>query len=450
MWGKTMADERAAGTGLQSPQPAPHPSFAEALKVWLQIGLASFGGPAGQIATMHKVLVEQRRWVDEGTYLLALNFCTLLPGPEATQLATYVGWRLHGIKGGLAAGLLFVLPGAAVMLALSALYATSGNIPTIAAIFFGIKAAILAVVVEALFRIASRSLRDGAEWLIAAASFVAIFVFRVPFPLIVLAAGLIGYLRGINDARTETLTAAAVPVPISSTLRTIGIWLVIWLAPLFAVALLFGFDHVLAKIAIFFSKLAVVSFGGAYAVLAYMAQEVVQTYGWLKPGEMLDGLGLAETTPGPLILVTEFVGFLAAARHGGEPALLFGVLGALVTLWATFAPCYLYVFAGAPYIEWLKSAPKLKSALSAVTAAVVGVILNLSVWFSLHVLFHSRVEIAAGPVHLELPDLASLDIAAAALAALAAVLLFVRHAGIMTTLAVCASASLLLAIVARL
>src|SRR6185437_10306802 len=229
MWGKTMADERAAGAGGQSLEPAPHPSFAEALKVWLQIRLASFGGPAGQIATMHKVLVEQRRWVDEGTYLLALNFCTVLPGPEATQLATYVGWRLHGIKGGLAAGLLFVLPGAAVMLALSALYATSGNIPTIAAIFFGIKAAILAVVVEALFRIASRSLRDGAEWLIAAASFVAIFVFRVPFPLIVLVAGIIGYLRGINAAQTETLPAAAIPVPLSSTLRTIGVWLVIWL-----------------------------------------------------------------------------------------------------------------------------------------------------------------------------------------------------------------------------
>jgi chromate transporter len=342
---------------------------------------------------------------------------------------------------------LFVLPGAVVMLGLSALYATSGNVPAIAAIFFGIKAAILAVVVEALFRIASRSLRDRAEWLIAAASFVAIFVFRVPFPLIVLAAGLIGYLRGINDMQAETLPVAAVRVPLSSTFRTIGIWLVIWLAPLFAVALFFGFDHVLAKIAIFFSKLAVVSFGGAYAVLAYMAQEVVQTYGWLKPGEMLDGLGLAETTPGPLILVTEFVGFLAAARHGGEPALLFGVLGAVVTLWATFAPCYLYVFAGAPYIEWLKSAPKLKSALSAITAAVVGVILNLSVWFSLHVLFRARFEIAAGPVHFEVPDVASLDVAAAMLAGLAAVLLFVRQAGIMTTLAVCASAALLLAVV---
>jgi chromate transporter len=234
---------------------------------------------------------------------------------------------------------------------------------------------------------------------------------------------------------------------LTSTLQTIVLWLAIWIVPLLLVALVFGADHVLAKIAVFFSKLAVVTFGGAYAVLAYMAQDVVQTQGWLTPGEMLDGLGLAETTPGPLILVTEFVGFLAAARHGGEPALLFGLLGALVTLWATFAPCFLYVFAGAPYIEWLKSAPKLKSALSAITAAVVGVILNLSVWFALHVIFRARFEIDAGPLRLEVPDVSSLDIAAALLAALAAVLLFVRHTGIVTTLAVCASASLLLALV---
>jgi chromate transporter len=282
---------------------------------------------------------------------------------------------------------------------------------------------------------------------LAAASFTAIFFFKVPFPLIVLAAALFGYYRSEGSSRAEPLRAAAAPVPLSSTLRTIGLWLAIWIAPLLLVAFIFGPDHVLAKIAVFFSKLAVVTFGGAYAVLAYMAQDVVQTQGWLTPGEMLDGLGLAETTPGPLILVTEFVGFLAAARHGGEPVLLFGLLGALVTLWATFAPCFLYVFAGAPYIEWLKSAPKLKSALSAITAAVVGVILNLSVWFALHVIFRARFEIDAGPLHLEVPDVASLDIAAAALAALAAVLLFVRHAGIVTTLAVCASASLLLALV---
>lgn len=443
-----MADERNAGLSAQTEPAGALPSFTGALKTWLQIGLMSFGGPAGQIATMHKVLVEQKKWVDEPTYLLALNFCTLLPGPEATQLATYVGWRLHGTKGGLAAGLLFVLPGALVMLALSILYATSGNVPVVTAIFFGIKAAVLAIVIEALMRIARRSLKDGAEWLIAAMAFVAIFIFRIPYPLIVLAAALFGYLRGIEDAKTEAAEPAglaSVPVRFTDTLRTIGIWLFIWVVPLAAIVALFGVDHVLAKIAFFFSKLAVVSFGGAYAVLAYMAQDVVQSYGWLKPGEMLDGLGLAETTPGPLILVTEFVGYLASARFGGEPQWLFGILGALVTLWATFAPCFLFVFAGAPYIEWLKSAPKLKSALSAITAAVVGVILNLSVWFAQHVLFHERTIINAGPVHVELPNLVSLDVTAAALAILAAVLLFVRNAGILTTLALSALASLLLA-----
>jgi chromate transporter len=426
------------------PADAAAPSFAEALKVWTQIGLTSFGGPAGQIAMMHKVLVEEKKWLDESTYLLALNFCTLLPGPEAMQLATYAGWRLHGVRGGLAAGLLFVSPGALVILTLAALYTTYGTLPAVAAVFLGIKAAVLAVVVEALVRIARRALKGRTQWLIAAASFVAIFLFRVPFPLIVLAAALFGYARDQGGAPIAPEAAAAAPVPWASTLRTVGLWLAIWILPLAAVGLVFGFDHVLAKIAVFFSKLAVVTFGGAYAVLAYMAQDVVGTYGWLTPGEMLDGLGLAETTPGPLILVTEFVGFLAAARHGGAPALGYGLLGALVTLWATFAPCFLFIFAGAPYIEWLKSAPKLKSALSAITAAVVGVILNLSLWFALHVLFHTRTEVAAGPLHLEIPDVTSLEATALALAILAAFLLFVRHAGIVTTLAVCAAASLLL------
>jgi chromate transporter len=441
-----MADEPLASLDGRSKSRDAKPSFAEALKVWLQVGLMSFGGPAGQIATMHKILVERQRWIDEPTYLLALNFCTLLPGPEATQLATYVGWRLHGTRGGLAAGLLFVLPGALVMLALSVLYATSGDVPVVMTVFFGIKAAVLAIVIEALLRIARRSLKHTAEWFIAAAAFVAIFIFRVPFPLIVIAAALFGYYYKTNHDGPTGSTASAAPVPLSSTLRTIGIWLVAWIAPLLTVGLVLGFDHVLAKIAVFFSKLAMVSFGGAYAVLAYMAQDVVQTYGWLEPGEMLDGLGLAETTPGPLILVTEFVGFLAAARHGGESALLFGFFGALITLWATFAPCFLYVFAGAPYIEWLKSAPSLKSALSAITAAVVGVILNLSVWFALHVLFRERIEVSAGPVQFEIPNIISIDVTAAALAVLAALLLFVRHAGITTTLLVSASASLLLAL----
>ena len=356
------------------------PSFAEAVKTWALIGVTSFGGPAGQIALMHKVIVEQKKWLDERTYLLALNFCTLLPGPEAMQLATYAGWRLHGVKGGLAAGLLFVLPGAFVILALSALYASYGTVPAVAAVFTGIKAAVLAIVVEALLRISRRSLKDRAEWGIAAAAFVAIFFFKVPFPLIVLAAAIVGFWRGMNDAKPlGGLEAADVtPVSTSETLRTIAVWLVIWIAPLALLAATFGSDHVLAKLAWFFSKMAIVTFGGAYAVLAYVAQDAVQIYGWLHPGEMLDGLGLAETTPGPLILVNEFVGYLAAYRHGGGPPLLMGVLGAATVLWATFAPCFLWIFAGAPYVARIAQMPRLKSALSAITAAVVGVVLNLS------------------------------------------------------------------------
>ncbi len=422
------------------------PSLQEARRVWARIGLTSFGGPAGQIAMMHKVLVDQKRWLDEETFLLALNFCTLLPGPEAMQLATYAGWRLHGIRGGLTAGLLFVAPGAVVILAIAILYANFGAVPMVAAVFEGIKAAVLAVVVEALLRIAGRSLKGGLDWLIAATSFLAIFLFKVPFPLIVIAAGLIGYCRGLSAPREPSLGGrSASTVEPGVTARTILIGIGIWLLPLVAVALAFGFDHVLTRLALFFSNLAVVTFGGAYAVLAYMAQDVVETYGWLKPGEMLDGLGLAETTPGPLILVTEFVGFIASYRHGGEPALLYGVLGAAVTLWATFAPCFLFVFAGAPYVEWLKSVPSLRSALAAITAAVVGVIFNLSLWFALHVFFRTRSEVTLGPLRLDVPDVASLDWIAVGLALLAAGLLFIMRAGIVTTLAVAAAVSLVIA-----
>lgn len=439
-----MADVRRE----EHDQPAPTPSFAEARAVWLRIGLMSFGGPAGQIALMHKVLVDQKRWLDEGTFLLALNFCTLLPGPEAMQLATYAGWRLHGVRGGLVAGLLFVLPGALLILAISILYGSFGQVQIVATLFEGIKAAVLAIVADALWRIARRALKSRTEWFVAAASFIAIFLFKVPFPLIVLAAALAGLARTLvsgGGGSAPTGGASTFSVPIASTFKTVALWLAVWLLPLLAVALIFGFDHVLARLALFFSKLAVVTFGGAYAVLAYMAQDVVGTYGWLKPGEMLDGLGLAETTPGPLILVTEFVGYLAAARHGGGPALLFGVLGAAVTLWATFAPCFLYVFAGAPYVEWLRATPKLKAALSMITAAVVGVIFNLSLWFALHVFFKAQVEVVFGPVRLDVPLVASVDIKALGLAVLAAVLLFFFRLGIVTTLGVSALASLLLA-----
>jgi chromate transporter len=346
------------------------------------------------------------------------------------------------VKGGLAAGLLFVVPGALVVLTLSMLYAAFGQVPSVEALFVGIKSAVLAIVVEALLRIARRSLKDGAEWWLAGLAFAGIFFFAVPFPLIVLAAAIVGFMRGTGTPAGHD-SPARHRVALSRTAATAAAWLAIWVLPLAAVALIFGTGHVLSQLGLFFSKLAVVTFGGAYAVLAYMAQDVVQAYGWLAPGEMLDGLGLAETTPGPLILVTEFVGFLAAHRHGGGNPWLMGVLGALVTLWATFAPCFLWIFVGAPYVEWLNAQPRLKSALSAVTAAVVGVILNLTVWFAIHVLFAQVTERFFGPLRLLVPEPAAFAWPAAALSALAIALLFVWHRGIITTLGICGAVALL-------
>lgn len=420
-----------AGEGLSAAPP-----FAEALRVWAKIGVLSFGGPAGQIALMHRVLVDEKKWIDEPRYLSALNFCMLLPGPEAMQLATYVGWRLHGVAGGLAAGLLFVLPGACVILTLAMIYAAWGAVPVVVALFVGVKAATLAIVIEALLRVAGRALKGWIDWGIAAASFVAIFLFGVPFPVIVLAALLIGFARGGERSATVTRVSPQ-KISMAATGRTMILWLAIWILPLLMVAAIFGRDHVLADLGWFFSKLAVVTFGGAYAVLAYMGQDVVQHYRWLTPGEMVDGLGLAETTPGPLILVTEFVGFLAAFREGGGNPWVMGALGALVTLWATFAPCFLWIFTGAPYIERLNAEPRLKSALAAVTAAVVGVILNLTVWFALHVLFARVDQTAAGPMTLFVPDPTSLDVKSMLLTLIAVGLLFGLHRGVLTTLAVC-------------
>jgi chromate transporter len=393
---------------------------------------------------MHRVLVDEKKWIDEPRYLNALNFCMLLPGPEATQLATYVGWRMHGVKGGLAAGLLFVLPGSLVILTLSILYAAIGKLPPAEALLTGVKAAVLAIVIEALIRISRRGLRTAADQILAGLAFVAIFFLAVPFPLIVFAAAVWGFLRPMPPSAAPGAGAPPVPIPATTTLLTALFWLAVWLGPLLALATLLGPGHVLAQIGWFFSKLAVVTFGGAYAVLAYMAQDVVQYYGWLAPGEMVDGLGLAETTPGPLILVTEFVGFLAAHRHGGGNPWLMGTLGAVVTLWATFTPCFLWIFVGAPYIERLHSAPRLKSALAAVTAAVVGVVLNLTVWFALNVLFTHVSGTSVGPVRLLVPAPESLSVAALALSMLAAALLFVFHRGVVTTLAVCAAAAFML------
>jgi chromate transporter len=415
----------------------PTPLLSEALRTWFKIGVLSFGGPAGQIALMHKELVDDKKWIDEQSFLTGLNFCMLLPGPEAMQLATYIGWRMHGVRGGLAAGLLFVLPGAFLMLVLSLLYAAYGALPLSAALFTGVKAAVLAVVIEALLRVAKRALKGSGDWAIAAAAFAAIFLFGVPFPIIVIAAALIGYWRSIGQLATPTAAKASISISTAATARTVVAWLLIWIVPLLAVVAMFGPDHVLSQLAWFFSKLAVVTFGGAYAVLAYMSQEVVNDFGWLKAGEMLDALGLAETTPGPLILVTQFVGTLAAWRHGGGPQLWMGVLGAAVTLWATFAPCFLWIFAGAPYVERIANLPRLKSALAAITAAVVGVILSLTLWFALHVLFGTVTVQDIGPLHLQVPALDSINWVAAVLAALACILMFALHQGIATTLAVC-------------
>lgn len=418
------------------------PTFQEALAVWAKIGVLSFGGPAGQIALMHRVLVEEQRWIGEERFLHALNFCMLLPGPEAMQLATYVGWRLHRTAGGLAAGLLFVLPGAFVVLALSIAYAFYGQVPVVETAFLGIKAAVLMIVVEALLRVAHRALRGPYHVAIAVAAFVAIFFFAAPFPFIIAGAALIGFLLPHAIPPTAFVPVAEPPVSLSRTLRTAAVWLAIWIVPLVLLAAIIGRTHVTTDIALFFSKLAIVTFGGAYSVLAYMAQQAVETYGWLSPGEMLDGLGLAETTPGPLILVTEFVGFLAGFRHGGEPKLAFGLLGAAVTLWATFAPCFLWIFTGAPYVERLSSNTRLAGALAGVTAAVVGVIFNLSLWFALHVLFGTVTATWHGPLRLWTPDPASLNVQAFVLAILAALLLFGLRFGIVSTLALTAAASL--------
>jgi chromate transporter len=428
-------------SGASEAAPGLRVGFGEAFRVWARIGCLSFGGPAGQIALMHREIVEQRKWLTEDEFLNALNFCMLLPGPEAMQLATYAGWRRHGVAGGLMAGLLFVIPGALVVLALSASYLLLGNLTLVQAAFVGIKAAVLVIVVEALLKIAKRALKQPAHWAIAAAAFVAIFVFMLPFPLIVVAAAAIGVLMAARNG-PQPPQAAARPISHAATFRTVVLWLLIWLLPLAALWLALGGGHVLVEVGKFFSVLAVVTFGGAYAVLAYMAQAAVETYGWLSAGEMLDGLGLAETTPGPLILVTEFVGFLAAARAEGGVSVLSGLAGAAVTLWVTFAPCFLWVLAGAPYVERIGRSPRLKAGLTGITAAVVGVILNLSLWFALHVLAPGIADDRGGWVRgWILPD-TGIDWAAVALAGVAVVLLFPLKQGIFRTLVACAGLAL--------
>ncbi len=400
------------------------PSRNEAFMVWLRIGLLSFGGPAAQIALMHREIVDKKQWLSERQYLNALSFCMLLPGPEAMQLATYVGWRLHGTIGGLVAGLLFVLPGAAVVLALAAVYAVYGEVSLVATLFLGVKAAVIIVVVEALIKVSRRALQLPEHWVVAALAFIGIFFLALPFPLIILLAAFFGFMRA--GAQPSDTRSDRVDITLSGTLSTTAIWLAVWWLPILAMAV-FASDSLLLELGVFFSKLAVVTFGGAYAVLAYLGQDVVGHYGWLTAGEMMDGLGLAETTPGPLILVNEFVGFLATYREGG---IWHGLLGAVVTLWATFVPCFLWIFVGAPYIEWIGSQTRLRGALTAITAAVVGVILNLTIWFALHVFFTKVVAKKHGPLVLWLPDLNSIDWRIIGLSILCAGLMFKFHWGI--------------------
>ena len=414
------------------------PTLPQLVSAFLRIGVLSFGGPAAQIALMHRMLVDERDWLTEKQFLNALSFCMLLPGPEAMQLATYAGWRLHGILGGLIAGLLFVLPGAAVIFVLALLYVTYGNLPLMSTLFLGVQAVAVVIVVEALIKVSKRALDGTAHWVLAGVAFVAIFFFAVPFPIIVLLAGLYGAVMA-HALDTETVT----PVSVSATrsLTIIGLGLAIWGLPVLVVDALFG-GTILTEIALFFSKLAVVTFGGAYAVLAYMAQDVVGQYGWLTPTEMMDGLGLAETTPGPLILVTQFVGTLAAFREGGYGL---AVAGGMMTLWVTFVPCFLWIFIGAPYIDWISAQPRLNGALRAITAAVVGVILNLSLWFALHVVFGTVAETQVGIMRLWVPELATLNWAALVLIALSASLLLRAHLPIGWVLGISAISSLVLA-----
>jgi chromate transporter len=429
-------------------EPLGNPSFREATRTWGYIGLNSFGGPAGQIAVMHRVLVDEKKWISEERFLHALNFCMLLPGPEAQQLATYVGWLLHGWRGGLTAGTLFVLPGALVILVLSYIYAVFHSVTVVQSVFFGLKCAVLAIVVEAVIRIGKRALKSRFAYAIAITAFIAIFFFGVPFPAIVAAAALLGFVHARLRVGSMSGTHAAIEVSARpSVLRSVTILatgLLIWFGPIVLVFAALGQDSVYFDIGTFFSKAAVVTFGGAYSVLAYIAQEAVGTFGWLQPGEMVDGLAMAETTPGPLIMVVQFVGFMAAYRDPGAlPPVLAGTLGAVLTTWVTFVPCFLWIFLGAPYIERLRNNRALSAALAAITAAVVGVVLNLAVWFALHTLFTELSVKSAGPLQVLLPEVRTVIWSALALSILAAVATLRFHVGMLKVLAGCAAGGLL-------
>ena len=434
-------------------------SLRDALEVWLRVASLSFGGPAGQIAVMHRILVEEKRWISEQRFLHALNYCMLLPGPEAQQLATYIGWLMHRTLGGIIAGGFFVVPGIISIMALSYVYAAWGNVPVIVALFFGLKAAVLAIVVEAVVRIGKRALRNRVMIALAAIAFVGIFFFNVPFPIIVFSAAINGFVAGLmglaefeanaghaadkgKPAVVDDMLGEGIPEhtrpTVARALAVSAIWLALWLIPVIALLVTLGRGNVFSEIAVFFSKMAVVTFGGAYAVLAYVAQQAVENYGWLKPGEMLDGLGMAETTPGPLIMVLQFVGFMAAYRDPGSLApMMAGTLGGLLATWVTFTPCFLWIFLGAPFVETLRGNKALNAALSAITAAVVGVVLNLAIWFAIHSVFRETVPVHAFPLSFDAPRLASVDWLALALTIAAAVAIFRFKIGMIATLAAC-------------
>jgi chromate transporter len=430
-------------------------SFGEAFRVWLKIALLSFGGPAGQIAVMHRILVEEKNWISESRFLHALNYCMLLPGPEAQQLATYIGWLLHRTAGGIMAGGLFILPGVISIMALSYIYAAYGNVGFIEALFFGLKAAVLAIVIQAVVRVGKRALRNRIMIGLAAVAFIAIFFFNVPFPIIIITAGVIGYFGaktgrpefaavehggGRKAAAVDTMLGDELPdhvrPSVPRALKVSAVWLLLWLVPVCTLLVAFGPANVFSQIAVFFSKMAMVTFGGAYAVLAYVAQQAVEHYHWVQPREMLDGLGMAETTPGPLIMVLQFVGFMAAFRdHGAMSPMLAGTLGGLLATWVTFTPCFLWIFLGAPFIETMRGNKGLAGALSAITAAVVGVILNLSIWFALHTVFRETLPVRSFGLAFDAPVLSSVDFAALALALAAATAIFRFNMGMLTVLA---------------
>jgi chromate transporter len=439
-------------------------SFQEALRVWIKVAVLSFGGPAGQIAVMHRILVEEKNWISEGRFLHALNYCMLLPGPEAQQLATYIGWLMHRTAGGLMAGGLFILPGIIAIMGLSYVYAAFGNVSFVEALFFGLKAAVLAIVIEAVVRVGKRALKNRIMIALAAIAFVAIFFFAVPFPIIIITAGVIGYAgarsgrpefapaahgHGSNTAAIDSMLGEAVPDHVrpntARAIRVGALWLALWLVPVIALLAVFGQANVFSQIALFFSKMALVTFGGAYAVLAYVAQQAVEHYHWLKPHEMLDGLGMAETTPGPLIMVLQFVGFMAAYRDpSGLSPMLAATLGGLLATWVTFTPCFLWIFVGGPYIERLRGNKGLAGALSAITAAVVGVILNLSIWFALHTLFRQTFEVRGFGFAFDAPVLSSVDVPALILSIAAATAIFRFKIGMLPVLAACCIAGELL------